>query len=248
MKTNSFIVAWAGLALALTGTSLSVRADWVEWPVTSGGNGHSYLVVRTPELISWETARSGVTNAGEYLAAITSPEENAFVYNLISDGTNWNGEFGPAIGGYQSSGAPEPAGGWTWLNGEAWSYSNWGSGQPDNGHGGGAESALHFWGGAGGGPAATWNDFAPNLAGFFSYVIERDGPPPFMPAIRVSQVGISWNSTSNALYRIEYCSTPSTNDWVRLTSGIVGTGGRMEIHDDVPAGEAHRFYRVVYGP
>jgi hypothetical protein len=247
MKTNALIAARV-LVLALGEATFSVQADWVEWPVAHGGNGHSYLVVRTADLISWAAARAGVTNTGEYLATITSAEENAFVYSVISDATNWNGEFGPAIGGYQMTGAPEPAGGWAWTTGEPWEFTNWGSNQPDNGHGSTAESALHFWGGPGGGPAPTWNDFAPDLAAFFSYVIERDGPPPLEPEIRVAQVGISWNSTSNAVYHIEYCSALATNQWLLLTNGIVGSGGRMEIHDEVPVGTARRFYRVIYGP
>ncbi len=32
---------------------------------------------------------------------------------------------GPWLGGYQPKGSTEPAGGWRWLSGETWDYSNW---------------------------------------------------------------------------------------------------------------------------
>lgn len=32
---------------------------------------------------------------------------------------------GPFIGGYQAEGSAEPAGGWHWLSGEPWEYTNW---------------------------------------------------------------------------------------------------------------------------
>lgn len=37
------------------------------------------------------------------------------------------------LGGIQSPGSTEPNGGWTWTDGEPFVYTNWASGQPDNG-------------------------------------------------------------------------------------------------------------------
>jgi hypothetical protein len=39
----------------------------------------------------------------------------------------WNsGQWdGPWIGGYQDSNASEPEGGWNWVTGEPWIYTNW---------------------------------------------------------------------------------------------------------------------------
>jgi hypothetical protein len=102
------------------------------------------------------------------LATLTSAQENDFVFELINAPQFWyRGEFGPLIGGYQPPGSPEPAGGWTWVTGELWSYSNWAGGQPDNA---GGEDGLHFWAGN------HWNDVPTNHQGYTSFVIERELP------------------------------------------------------------------------
>jgi len=233
---------------ALLATSTALHGQWVRWPVSNGGNGHWYAVVRTPGLIDWATARTNVQSQGGYFATITSAQENAFVFNLAKNPNNWNGELGPLLGGYQPPpGAPEPDGGWTWLNGDPWGYTNWRAGQPDNANPN--ESALHFWGGTGGGPAPTWNDYPTNIALFVSYVIERETPPPLTVHIRFSQVGISWDSISNAHYQVEYRSEITTNVWVPLTTNtIVGTGEQIEVRDDLPPGIPRRLYRVAENP
>lgn len=79
--------------------------------------------------------------AGGYLASITSEEENSFVFDLISDEkffwffppydgnpnmmNHYEIGIGPFLGGYQPVGSEEPAGGWQWLSGEEWEYTNW---------------------------------------------------------------------------------------------------------------------------
>lgn len=242
------LIAVCSLFLAFNATRWSAQGQWVEWPLTNGGNGHLYRVIRTPGLITWEAAEAGAAAQGDHLATITSAEENAFVYSLISDPTNWNGEFGPVIGGYQPNGAAEPASGWVWITGEPWSYVNWGNTQPDNGNGI-PESKLHFWGGFGGGPSPRWNDYPPYWPGFYSYVVERDGLGPVTAEIRVSRVAIGWFSLSNATYRVDYSSELTTNTWVPLTTNtMAGTGGRMETEDSVPFGAPRRFYRVLQNP
>jgi hypothetical protein len=172
MKTNSWPLL---LALSLVAPAAKA-ADWIQWSADAGGNNHWYLPVRTTNIITWAEARTKAQSDGGYLVSLTSQAENAFVYNLSSSTTYWNGEIGPVLGGYQPDGSPEPAGGWTWLSGEPWGYVNWAFPQPDDG-GGSPEGGLHFWSGPGEGPGPTWNDFPTNLAFFTSYVVERDTPP-----------------------------------------------------------------------
>ncbi len=88
------------------------------WDVASGGNGHTYRVVATSTVISWDAANAAAIGAGGYLATITSAAENAFVFSLIDEPTYWNqagNGHGPWIGGYQLRGASEPDGGWSWV-------------------------------------------------------------------------------------------------------------------------------------
>jgi len=69
--------------------------------------------------------------AGGHLATITSEAENAFIYGLASNNIAlWhslpNGcVLGPWLGGTQPTGSSEPGGGWRWVTGETWSYTNW---------------------------------------------------------------------------------------------------------------------------
>jgi hypothetical protein len=111
------------------------------------------------------------------LATITSVAENTFVFSLVNSPTFFtalNGS-GPALGGFPPDGSPEPSGGWRWITGELWDYTNWSSDSPDDAHGQG-EDGLSFYSGIPKTPAATWNDLPRdalnlNLGG---YVVERD--------------------------------------------------------------------------
>ncbi len=146
--------------------STTSAAGWIEWSTSAGGNGHSYLPVRSESPVTWLQAKELAHSAGGYLVSITSAGENAFVYNLISAPQYWNGEFGPLIGGIQTNSSIGAANGWSWVSGEAWEYTNWRGGQPDDG--GIPEDILHFWGGP------EWNDQSTNTQMFVSFVVERD--------------------------------------------------------------------------
>ena len=151
-------------------------AGWTQW----AGNGHFYKAVVQAQGLTWDQADQIAHNQSAYLATITSAAENNFVFSLINSSAffgNWFGlGSGPAIGGIQTNGAAEPAGGWTWETGEPWTYSNWLSGQPDNNPGlGKNENRVYYWSSASGVPANTWNDFPNNqILSPGSYVMERD--------------------------------------------------------------------------
>jgi hypothetical protein len=114
----------------------------VQWKKTEGGNDHWYGVI--PRSLYWveanvEAADSlpGASGLG-YLATITSHDENMFILEHVVAGTNqtsildefWLG--GRDIGGQ-----------WTWITGEPFVYTNWGTGEPNNV---GIETALGMWG------------------------------------------------------------------------------------------------------
>ncbi len=125
-------------------------ADPVQW----SGNGHFYDVVSAPGTISWEDAEAAASAAGGYLATITSREENDFVFSLVNKPAYWHGYSGPWLGGYQSPATLQPTGNWRWVTGEAWAYTNWQAGQP-NDSGGKEEDKLQFGFGT---LVPTWND------------------------------------------------------------------------------------------
>jgi hypothetical protein len=103
-----------------------------------------------------------------------------FVFNLVNQPQYWNGNLGPALGGYQPPGSSEPDGGWTWVTGEAWDYTNWAGGQPDNGDTP-SEDGLCFL------PGGVWNDKKTNQQAFVAYVLEREPCTPHK-ATAISQL------------------------------------------------------------
>jgi len=103
-------------------------------------NGHFYKLVTTAmDWLSAKTYAEARTYLGVsgHLATITSLEESLFITNTF--GTSINGAW---IGGYQPEGSVEPAGGWSWVTGEPFIFTNWGSGEPNNA--GGSEHYIQF--------------------------------------------------------------------------------------------------------
>ena len=146
----------AGLAtgLLILGVSGNVYATPVQWTTGAGGNGHWYEIVDAS--ISWSAASTAAVSAGGYLATITSENEQQFVASLIAShvsGITNIGDSGYIIGGFQPTGSTgEPGGNWQWVTGEAWVYTNWGVGEPNNS---GVENYLYMderytW---------AWNDY-----------------------------------------------------------------------------------------
>jgi len=215
------------------------NGQWIKWEDSEGGNGHWYQVVKSPELISWDMASKEALKLGGYLATLTSKEENDFVFALASDTQYWVGEFGPLLGGYQPPGSQEPAGGWTWVSGEPWNYSNWAGGQPDNGGNGPVEDMIHFWGGN------KWNDQYTNALNFVGYVVERELPRLPVVNIRTSEVDISWLADQGTIYQLEYRSDLTEGRWVPLMNPIVGVGTIYSTYDTLALSEPRRFYRVI---
>jgi hypothetical protein len=66
-----------------------------------------------------------------------------------------------------------------------------------------------------------------------------------LAAQSASQVQLCWNTATNAWYRLEYCRTLATNEWVPLTGWLLGNGSLFCTNDAVLGGQAQRFYRVA---
>jgi len=104
-------------------------------------NGHYYQRFDTSR--TWSNARTYCEGRGAHLATLTSQGENDFVYQNVGQ-QGWN----IWLGGTDEN----SEGNWEWITGETWSYTNWGSGQPDNQSPG--QDSLIFWGVAPG----QWDD------------------------------------------------------------------------------------------
>lgn len=149
---------------------LGVAATAVAAGSANPANGHTYDVVEVPGGITWADANAAaqsMANGGSlcpgHLATVTSQAESDFLVATFG-GALLNLKW---LGGFQNPAGVEPAGGWEWVTGEAWSYTNWGGSEPNNL---GNEDALVLFFGNG-----TWND-APEgfLYGSGGYVVEYD--------------------------------------------------------------------------
>jgi hypothetical protein len=222
------------------------KAQWVKWETSAGGNGHWYRPVPGFAGLTWTLADQLARAEGGYLATLTSPEENAFVFRLVDAPQFWTGfnGSGPGIGGFQQVGAVEPEGGWQWVAGEAWLYSNWLPGQPDNFPGGPTEDRLHFWGG---GPrAATWNDIARDDLNLGGFVMESDKSPRPLLSIHLGGV-VCWTSVTSVQYQLQWAPSVSSTNWISLGLVVVGNGATVCTADPT-TGQQQRFYRVQMLP
>jgi hypothetical protein len=137
------------------GSPCAVGSYPVQWRVEDGGNGHWYEM-RDFGTLSWMLHRDAAVALGGHLAAITSAAENAHVERLIPQtipGYGQNYIFGPTIGLFQSPGAAEPDGGWSWVTGEALGFTDWFPTEPNNFPNGENWVRFRFQGGT-----LAWND------------------------------------------------------------------------------------------
>lgn len=167
-----------------------------EWKFADGGNGHFYSLVfpdnpqSADDNFSWFEARDAAANtvfqgSVGHLVTVTSAAEDAFLrqtfesFLQIRDFPNWlPGDFAwigltdeLAEGQYQ------------WITGEAFSYSNWASTEPNNL---GDEDFVHYWRRFenGNNDGWSWNDkgagpFLPDSR--WGYIVEFDGPFEAVP-------------------------------------------------------------------
>jgi hypothetical protein len=141
----------------------------------AGANNHWYALTGNPsnwwngEVEADALASSGARNpfgavANGYQASLHSAAENAFI--IATFGTQ-----GLHIGAFQAPGTGEPNSDWQWTSGEAFTYSNWSGGEPNDL--GGEDYVSMNWGSNG-----SWNDHngGPGYRGLMEF--EAIAAPP----------------------------------------------------------------------
>jgi len=138
--------------------------------IVNPANGHYYAAVDTSSLISWNQAKTAAQSlrynglAG-HLVTLTSAAENNFVAaHFPGDAIKsyWVGAFQDVSAADYS----EPAGGWKWITGEPWVFTNWNAVEPNSS----APMAdfLNLY------PDSTWNDTVDNDGHGFGYLVEYE--------------------------------------------------------------------------
>ena len=158
IKTKSTFLALVAVLLS----PMAANAVPIVWDF----NGHSYELIASGG-ITWQDASDAAEGMGGYLATITSDAENEFIVSMLGIGQSpyW-------LGGFQAPGSSEPDTEWQWVTGEAWGYTNWASGEPNDAAG---EDALAF---AFFADVGQWNDAPVDyLYGNGGYVVEYKKVP-----------------------------------------------------------------------
>ena len=171
-------------------------------------NGSDYFL-NTMDTSWLEVRNQALANGGD-LVVINDSDENDTILSLLANGGFSNATGGYFIGLYQDTNAytsAEPAGGWFDIDSNIITYSNWASGEPNNGN------QLEHWGwmifetpnlGANG----YWNDVVNNVNSFG--IIEV--PTAFTPWSYV------W-STGDTTSSITVNPASSSQYWVAISDG-----------------------------
>ena len=135
-------------------------------PILNPNNGHYYEVVESGT-IWWPEANEQSNNSSYsglsgYLATLTTFEENDWVSAILNPGSKWIGAFRDVNDPNYS----EPDGGWKWVAGEAWGFTRWLYGEPNNSGGDEAHLEPFF--------QHRWNDRSNSLDG---YIVEYEPAP-----------------------------------------------------------------------
>ena len=91
-------------------------------PRPRGGNRHWYAVIDGANE-TWFEHRDRALAMGGDLACVANESENEFIHDVQIGSGHCGGYV--SLGGLQVQGKDEPAGGWYWVSGETWSYTNW---------------------------------------------------------------------------------------------------------------------------
>jgi hypothetical protein len=131
------------------------------------GNCYDRIEVEGPG-INWEDAKTAAESrlfqgVNGHLATVTSQEENDFIVNNLGGPDAVRSHW---LGGFQLPGSQEPDGGWQWVTGEPFVFTNWAPAEPNNA--GGNEDAIGFHG-----PplSGLWNDGSKNVEDL-GYIVE----------------------------------------------------------------------------
>ena len=165
------------------------------------GNGHWYKLVVSPVPLSWSASRAAAQSMGGHLATIDGAGEDLWVGSVVvAAGNAW-------IGGTDSA----TEGTWSWVTGEAWSFTHWAPGQPDDATG--DRDALLVREGTGG----AWDDVAdsdpalPVTQFVVEWTCDPNSAPPY-PAAPEAPTDLSVAALPNGTLLLSWTDRSATED------------------------------------
>ena len=168
---NSARVAVMAVTAVVTANG-ALAGDAVQWRVADGGNGHWYRIDSIDADADYQSKVDYAHSRGATLTSISDSKESQFV-SMAAQTSGVTCRL--VIGGRRSCVSCN----WNWIDGSAWTYSNWGSGEPGNGGAVHAEMFVGF------GQPGSWAD-----------VDDADGSCP--------QMMLEWSADCNADNIVDY--------------------------------------------
>ncbi len=162
--TADYLYGWVIISDADYTIPNATQSRYTLFNAASMEDGRQYALYKGKG--TWQDASDFAASLGEnwHLATITSADEQMLVDNMVSayGGTCW-------LGGYYD-------GGWTWVTGEGFSYSNWDAGEPSSINGTTCtEPYIGIYGNSTQTSYATdkkWNDFKTTTSTINGFVAE----------------------------------------------------------------------------
>lgn len=248
MKAKSILLVGCA-AFWLTSTGFAQGT-----PTMNPANGYHYQLIDSPGT-TWpqalaDAAAMSFMGVQGHLATLTDQQENDFVYTLGNAHYRY-------LGGFQNLSSPtysEPGGGWEWITGEPWSFTNWWPGEPNNNGPAGAEDYLEVL--HGGQFGQSWNDTQNDHAAGFIVEFETgpaagpgmaycfgDGTGASCPCSAFGGIGEGCaNTTGLGATLVASGSASVANDTFQLDiSGVPGAKPGLVLRGDlqvaIPAGD-----------
>ena len=193
-RDNYVVCEWDNIRSVIvpdTRTFTDIDGEEITLEIYSYGN-HYYAFVTEAKL--WTDAEKYAEYLGGYLATVANEPENTFLYS-VNKYKGYNSTF--YLGG--SDEAEE--GNWQWVFGDAFSYTHWASGEPNNGSGNQDHNTLRTDG--------YWDDDYNTKANYF--IIEWD---------RLSDMG-------NIKYGNYFKTISTAEELAALNGSSAGTEARL---------------------
>ena len=206
-------------------------------PITNMANGHVYYLLRST---NYSRAIQIATNLGGHLAYINDATENSWILNTFG---NYGGQARSLWIGLNDI---QEEGTFVWGSNQPAYYQNWAPGEPNSGGGFFPDEDYTMMWGIGSGADGMWNDAGDTSEAEAVVELGEDSPPrQVAAAIRISEVEISWSSTLQFGYQVQYSTNVAAGNWFNLGGPLLGTGSPMFMTDLIPGDSPGRYYRVL---